>query len=86
MELWQNLALAAGGLMLLLLAAVLPMGFLRFLGHLALNCVLGLLVLTVINLFSGATGVILPLNGMTLAVSGFLGIPGVAALAVMAAI
>lgn len=86
MELWQNLALAAGGLMLLLLAAVLPMGFLRFLGHMALNCVLGVLVLTVINLFSGFTGLLLPLNGMTLAVSGFLGIPGIAALAVMAAI
>jgi len=86
MELWQNVALAAGGLLLLLLAAILPMGFLRFLGHLALNCVLGVLVLTVINLFAGWSGVLLPLNGMTLAVSGILGIPGVAALAIMAAI
>ena len=47
---------------------------------------MGLALLLLINACAGWTALQLPVNGLTLAVSGLLGAPGVATLAVIAAI
>lgn len=43
---------------------------------LALHAAAGLVCLLVINFFSGLTGVLIPINGVTMLVSGILGLPG----------
>ena len=86
MTIWQSLLILLGGLGLVFIVSVMPMRFFRLLGRFLVNASLGLLLLFVINLFAGWTNVLLPLNTLTMAVSGLLGIPGVAALAVIAAI
>ena len=52
---------------------------------LASSAALGLALLFAVNLIFGSS-FILPLNTLTLAVAGVLGLPGVATLAVMAAL
>jgi len=91
MELLDNsliriIFMVLGGLFVLVLIAAMPSGVLRFIGRLALNCVMGLAVLTLINCFASFTGFALPLNALTVAVSGICGIPGVVALSIIAAI
>lgn len=41
----------------------------------------GFLCLWLLNLVSGFTGIYLPINGITILVAGFLGIPGIGLLA-----
>jgi inhibitor of the pro-sigma K processing machinery len=86
MAIWQYLLLLAAGLVLVFTACLLPEKFFRGVIRISLNALAGLALLLLINVFSGYTGLVMPLNGLTVAVSGLLGAPGVAVLAVIAAI
>ena len=81
MVFWQYLLIVGGGLILVALACLLPGRFFRFCGTLALNAGLGLALLLALNFFTDTQ---LPLNPLTLSVSAALGLPGMAALAVIA--
>lgn len=43
----------------------------------ALHCGGGLLCLWILNLASGVTGIVLPVNGVTVLLAGALGLPGI---------
>ncbi|MCL2816809.1 MAG: pro-sigmaK processing inhibitor BofA family protein [Clostridiales bacterium] len=79
----QNAALAGLGLVLILLAATQVTSLWRVLERVILNCMVGMVLLTFINTVSFWTGLALPVNSMTLAASGFLGAPGIIALAAL---
>ncbi|MGI5891907.1 MAG: pro-sigmaK processing inhibitor BofA family protein [Bacillota bacterium] len=83
-DLWRTALIFIGGIGFLFALSFLPQGFWRFVGKLVLNCVLGLLVIFVINFFGAPSGFGLPFNWLTLAISGILGIPGVVALTAVA--
>ena len=83
-EIWQYLLIVGGGLLLVAAACLLPGRFFKLFGTLALNLGMGLALLLVLNLLSAEQ--LLPLNVLTIAVSDILGMPGVATLAVLAAI
>ena len=81
--LWRYVLPVVAGLFLVLLACLLPERFLRGAFRLALNAAAGLTLLLLLNNFTALT---LPLNALTLAVGTLLGAPGVAAVAVIAAV
>ena len=66
-------------------ACLLPGRFFRIFGTIAINAAAGLALMFALNLIFGESFT-LPLNVLTLAVSGLLGVPGMATLAVIAAI
>ena len=66
--------------LILLRIMVLPV---RLGVKLLLNCVCGFLCLWLLNWISAFTGVYFPINPVTAAVAGFLGLPGIALLAVV---
>ena len=72
---------AAAGLLIVLFACLLPERFLCVLLRLGGNAVLALALLLLINAF---TALDLPLNALTLTVGSLLGVPGMAALGVIA--
>lgn len=86
MPIWQSLLWVAGGLVAVLLVSIMPGRMGRLLALLGVNAIAGVALLSIINLLAGYTALFVPLNGITLAVSSVLGIPGVAALAVLAAV
>ena len=49
----------------------------------AVHAVSGFLCLWLLNTVSGFTGVFFPVNAITISVAGFLGIPGIALLAML---
>lgn len=49
----------------------------RLLWKILLHSAFGFLCLWILNLVSGFTGVVFPLNILTCAVAGFLGVPGI---------
>lgn len=55
----------------------------RLLWKLLLNSACGFLCLWLLNALSGFTGILFPINAVTAAVAGFLGLPGMALLAVL---
>ena len=55
---------------------------LRWTVKLFVNSLAGLLCLWLLNWISGFTGIIFPINAVTAAIAGFLGLPGIALLAV----
>ncbi|WP_066175300.1 pro-sigmaK processing inhibitor BofA family protein [Bacillus marinisedimentorum] len=73
-----------GGLLFLLLMIGVPMKPLRFMGTAAVKMLIGALFLFFLNTFGTAIGLHVPINLATAAISGFLGIPGVIALAAIA--
>lgn len=82
MQFLQNYLWLIAGLLLVLLIS-LASGRLRHVcAVLGLNALSGLALLAAINMLSAQ--LFLPLNGVTVAVSSLLGLPGVAALAVLA--
>ena len=85
MAIWQYLLILAGGLLLVFAACLLPGRFFRIFGTSAINAAAGLALMFALNLIFGESFT-LPLNVLTLAVSGLLGVPGMATLAVIAAI
>ena len=72
---------AAAGLLIVLFACLLPERFIRVLLRLGGNAVLALALLLLINAFTTLT---LPLNALTLTVGSLFGVPGMAALGVIA--
>ena len=78
---WSSAALAALILCLLFLAVRYSRRGVRILLQIGLNCVVGMVVLTLLNAVSFWTGLALPVNAASLTASGLLGVPGVLALA-----
>ena len=69
----------------ILAASVLRLLFLpvRFIWKLLVNSLCGFACLWLLNTVSGVTGLYLPINAVTVLVTGFLGLPGVGAIAVL---
>jgi inhibitor of the pro-sigma K processing machinery len=70
-----------GGLILLLLFSGVPFKPLRFIGQSVIKLLIGALLLFFLNVGGSRYGIHVPINVVTSAVSGFLGIPGLVALA-----
>lgn len=67
-------------LTLVLKVMVLPV---RWFWKLFVNSACGFLCLWLLNSISGFTGLLFPINAVTTAVAGFLGLPGIALLAIL---
>ena len=74
----------------LFIPAVLVFGLLRVIAlpikwfwKLILNSACGFLCLWLLNTVSGFTGLLFPINAVTAAIAGFLGLPGIAMLALV---
>lgn len=83
---WGNIILILMAFVVLALISLLPGGFMRILGRIAINFVWGAVILAAINFVAVWTNIALPLNGLTVATAGILGGPGVLALAVISAL
>lgn len=75
------------GFLRLLLPVLLVWGFLRLCAapvrlvwKLAVNAGAGFACLWLLNLISGFTGLLFPINAVTVLIAGFLGLPGLALL------
>ena len=86
MTILQYLLILAAGLLTVLLMTLAPQPFLRVLGRLSGNVAAGLALLLLVNAVSRSTGLVLPLNWCTLAVSAVMGAPGMVAVTALAAI
>ncbi len=82
----QYLLILLAGLAVVFLACLSPERFFRVIGVVAGNVAMGFALLFAVNALSGITQLTLPINGLTLAVSGVLGAPGIAAVTALAAI
>jgi inhibitor of the pro-sigma K processing machinery len=69
-----------GAVILLLLVIGLPIKPIQFLGQGIIKLLIGALFLFFLNLLGNQFGIHIPINFVTSAVSGFLGIPGLFAL------
>lgn len=69
-----------GGLILLLLFVGAPLKPVRYVGQGVVKLLIGALFLFFLNAFGNQFGIHVPINLVTSAVSGFLGIPGMFAL------
>ena len=67
-------------LMLLLKLLVLPI---RWFWKIFVNSSCGFLCLWLLNSISGFTGLLFPINSVTVLIAGFLGLPGIALLAIL---
>ncbi|QFT87096.1 Sigma-K factor-processing regulatory protein BofA [Bacillus sp. THAF10] len=72
-----------GGLILLVLIVGTPLKPLQFAGHMVIKVIIGALFLFFLNAFGNSMGIHVPINFVTSAVSGLLGIPGVVALVII---
>jgi inhibitor of the pro-sigma K processing machinery len=70
-----------GGLILILLFSGAPFKPARFIGQAVVKLLIGALLLFFLNTAGNSFGIHVPINFATSAVSGFLGIPGLVALA-----
>jgi inhibitor of the pro-sigma K processing machinery len=70
-----------GGLILLLLVVGAPLKPIRLIGQGLIKIVIGAVFLFFLNELGNQAGIHVPINIVTAAIGGFLGIPGVAALA-----
>ena len=70
-----------GGLVLILLFSGAPFKPVRFIGQAVVKLLIGALLLFFLNTAGNSIGIHVPINFATSAVSGFLGIPGLVALA-----
>lgn len=64
----------------LLLAAAIIIKPMRKMLKVALNCAAGVIALLIVSLLGGYIGVLLAVNGYTLATAAVLGLPGIALL------
>ncbi|WP_174735174.1 pro-sigmaK processing inhibitor BofA family protein [Mesobacillus harenae] len=69
-----------GGLILMLLLIGAPIKPLRYIGQGFIKLLIGALFLFFLNVIGNSYGLHIPINLITSAVSGFLGIPGLCAL------
>lgn len=74
----------------LLITVVVVYGFIRLcmapiglIWKVGVNALAGFLSLWLLNLISGFTGILFPINAVTSIIAGFLGLPGIAVLAVL---
>ncbi|MDT8862963.1 pro-sigmaK processing inhibitor BofA family protein [Alkalihalobacillus sp. MEB130] len=65
------------GLVVILLVVGAPMKPVRFLGNVAVKFVIGALMLFFVNTFGSFIDFHIPINGVTAAISGLLGVPGI---------
>ena len=72
---------AIGGLILVLLIIGAPLKPIRFIGQGIVKVIIGAAFLFFLNMLGNQVGIHVPINLVTSAVAGLLGIPGVAALA-----
>jgi inhibitor of the pro-sigma K processing machinery len=72
-----------GALILLLLLIGTPIKPLRFLGQGIIKILIGALLLFFLNVVGNQFGLQVPINLVTSAISGLLGLPGIAALVVI---
>jgi inhibitor of the pro-sigma K processing machinery len=70
-----------GGLVLILLLIGAPLKPMRFIGQGIIKIMIGALLLFFLNAFGTMINIHVPINLVTASVSGFLGLPGLAALA-----
>ncbi|AST93955.1 pro-sigmaK processing inhibitor BofA family protein [Sutcliffiella cohnii] len=82
METYIIIGVLAGIILLLLLVGA-PIKPVRFIGQGVIKLMIGALFLFFLNAFGNYIGIHVPINFVTTAVSGFLGIPGVAALVII---
>lgn len=71
------------GLIIFLLMAVKPGSFVKVIGQSIIKLMIGALFLFFLNAVGNQFGLYIPINFVTAAVSGLLGLPGVAALSVI---
>lgn len=71
------------GVVLLLLVVGLPTKVFRWIGLSFMKLLIGALFLFFLNAVGNQFGLAVPINFITSAISGFLGLPGVAALAII---
>ena len=83
METFITLLVPALLALLLVRLLILP---LRFAAKLAIHSGCGLLCLGLLNSVSGFTGIFFSINAVTGLIAGFLGLPGMALMALLAAI
>ena len=74
----------------ILIPAALAFGFvqlcltqIRWIWKIGINSLAGFACLWLLNLISGYTGIFFPINLLTACVAGFLGLPGIAVLALI---
>jgi len=79
-ETWQIALIAAAALLLLYPAVKFLLTPVRLVVKILVHAAMGFIILWLINTFGGPVGFFLPINGVTIAVAGFLGIPGIALL------
>ncbi len=72
-----------GGLILLVLFMGAPMRPVRFIGQGLVKIMIGALLLFFLNAFGTSLGLNIPINLVTSTISGFLGVPGIAALVII---
>ncbi|MBE4907798.1 pro-sigmaK processing inhibitor BofA family protein [Bacillus luteolus] len=72
-----------GGLILLVLFMGAPMRPVRFIGQGLVKIMIGALLLFFLNAFGTTLGLNIPINLVTSTISGFLGVPGIAALVII---
>ena len=65
---------------LLLKLLLTPM---KWIFKLALHALTGFICLWLLNLISGFTGILFPINAVTALIAGFLGLPGIAVLGIL---
>ncbi|SDN94259.1 pro-sigmaK processing inhibitor BofA family protein [Bacillus sp. OK048] len=70
-----------GGLVLILLFSGAPFKPVRFIGQAVVKLLIGAILLFFLNTAGNSFGIHVPINFTTSAISGFLGIPGLVALA-----
>lgn len=80
MENFVTLVIPAFLAVVLIRMLLLPM---KFLCRLALHSGCGFLCLWLLNTVSGFTGIYLPVNGVTVLIAGFLGVPGIGLIALL---
>ena len=78
MENFMMLLIPALMLLLLIRVIMLPI---RIAWKLLINSACGFLCLWLLNWISGFTGIMFPINAVTAAIAGFLGLPGIGLLA-----
>ncbi|WP_410773746.1 pro-sigmaK processing inhibitor BofA family protein [Ectobacillus funiculus] len=76
------IAIVAGIIMLLMLAGA-PLKPFRFIGMSIIRVLVGALLLFILNVIGAQLNLHIPINLITASVCGFLGIPGLGALAVI---
>jgi len=81
METWITLLIPALLAVILIRLLLLPV---KFVLKLAIHSGCGFLCLWLLNTVSGVTGIVFPVNAVTVLTAGILGLPGIGLLAVLA--